>query len=194
MIDEILKIYSRDTDAHSLIWIGKGSFVLARIAFNLPLGFFTFLPTTFYLMHHSIEVFIKAFLVIEKIKYQHGKEGHELVNLLKIGIKKSKKLSFLNDKILYRKDFKDLLDILDLSYNKNRYSFPGYHLSYDKVRDLFDELIYIFIEHFYELLNTNRMAFEQLRQIDIPELLLPLMQYKQKQQFIFCIIPLHWGK
>jgi len=188
MEDKILIIGNRNMDARSLIWIGKGSFVLARTAFNLHM--FTFLPTSFFLMHHSIEVFIKAFLVVEKIKYPYGNNGHKLVNLLKLGIEKSKKLSFLNDEILNRKDFKDLLDILDQSYNKNRYSFPGYYVSTDNVRDLFDELIYIFIEHFYKLLSTNGMASEQLRQIDVPAPLLTLMEYRQKQQFIFCIIPL----
>ena len=190
MTDEILKIGNLNTGAHSLIWIGKGSYVLARTAFNIHMGMATFSPTSFFLMHHSIEVFIKAFLVVEKINYKYGKRGHELVNLLKIGVEKSKNLYFLNDKILNRKDFKDLLDILDQSYNKNRYSFPGYKIELDEVRDLYDELIYIFIEHFYKLLSSNERVSEQLRQIDVPIQLLPLMEYKQKQQFIFCILPL----
>jgi len=190
MKDKILKIGSRNTDAPSLIRIGEGSYVLARTALNILMGMFTFLPTSFFLMHHSIEVFIKAFLVVEKIKYPYGKEGHELVNLLKIGIEKSKKLSFFNKEILNRKDFKDLLDILDQSYNKNRYSFLGYYIKLDSVLDLFDELIYILIERIYKLLNTYQRVTKQLIQIDVPKLLLPFMEYKQKQKFIFCVIPL----
>lgn len=190
MKDKILKIGNRATDADGLIWIGKGSFVLARTAFNLPSGMFTFLPTSFFLMHHSIEVLIKAFLIFENIAYDYSKYGHRLVKLLKIGIENSERLSFFNYEILNRKDFKDLLDILEQSYIKNKYSFPGYYVSYDEVRDLFDELIYIFIEHFYKLRSTNERVSEQLRQIDVPVQLLQLMvEYKQKQQFIFCVIP-----
>jgi len=49
MTDEILKIGDLDTNANNLIWIGKGSYVLARTAFNIPMGMFTFLPTSFFL-------------------------------------------------------------------------------------------------------------------------------------------------
>jgi len=194
MKDEFLKIGKRETDSLSLFGIGKGSFVLARISFNLPSAMFTFLPTSFLLIHHSIEVFIKAFLEYEKIIYPHGKQGHELINLLKKGTENSKMLAFFNTEILNRKDFKDLLNVLDQSYLKNKYSFPGYYISNaTMVRDLLDEIIYIFIKYYCKLYFTkerlNERFLEQLRSIDVPEQLLSLMEYKQKQEFIFCVIP-----
>lgn len=188
MTDEILKIGNNPVDAFSLIYIGKGSFVLARTALNYPMCMFTFWPTAIHLMHHSIEVCIKAFLLNEKINYSFGADGHKLIKLLKLGCQKSLKLSFFNDKILSRDDFKGLLMELDKSYNENRYSFAGYSIKSESLRDLFDELIYIFIENFCKLLGREDRATEQLRQIDVPESLLPKMEYRQKQQFIFCVI------
>ncbi|MFA5916912.1 MAG: hypothetical protein WC850_01605 [Candidatus Gracilibacteria bacterium] len=193
MTEKILTIGNNPTDSFNLIGIAKGSYVLARTALNYPMAMFSFLPTSIHLIHHSIETYIKAFLVNESIKYPFGKKGHILTDLIELGYKKSAKLSFFYDKILCRSNFKKLLIELDYTYNNNRYSFAGYSIKTDELIDLFDEIIYIFLENFCLLINREYKEIDNLWQIDIPEDFLYSMEYRQKQQFIFCIIPKHYN-
>ena len=188
MEDNILKIGTGKTDYFNLVGIGKGSYVLARTALNCPECIFIFTPTAIHLIHHSIETFIKAFLVHENIKYPYGNQGHNLVDLLKLGYEKSVNLFFLK-KIIDRNDFTNLLNVLDQSYNENRYSFPGYSIKSESLRDLIDELVFIFIENIYELANKKQKVTEQLRYISVPKSFLSKMEYKQKQELIFWIMP-----
>lgn len=189
MENKILKIGNRPMDAMSLVDIGKGSFVLARTAINHTMCMFSFFPTAIHLMHHSIEVFIKVFLVHENIEYNFGRSGHKLIDLLEIGYSESSNLSFFQDKILCRADFVDVLKELDKSYTDNKYSFPGYSIKSVSLNDLFDELTFTFLGEFCKLSNVEGKALEQLKKIDVPESFLYQMEYEQKQKFVFCLIP-----
>jgi len=189
MGDYILKIGKRKSEAIDLIEIAHGCFVFSRVALNSPMAMFSFLPIAFFLMHHSIELCIKAFLLFEKITYNYNKDGHKILSLLKIGATNSSRLSFFKDEILDRKDFYSLLSILEQSYNDNRYSFAGYDIKSESVRDLFDELIFIFTERFCALRGKKDRVTEQIMAIDVPEPILPLFEYKLKQPFTVCVLP-----
>ncbi len=189
MTNDFLKIGNKPTKDIDLIDIGKGSYVLARAAIyysiNYPIATFNFLPTTFLLIHHSLEVLIKALLVYEKVKYPFGNDGHKLIKLMELGVKESPNLTFFDTYILQNTDLKYLLNTLQTTYNNNRYSFPGYQIYTDELRDKFDELVFLFIEKFYELYNKKHAIPIDARQINVPNDLIEAIKYNQKQKFDF---------
>lgn len=187
-----LIIGNKLTQDIDLIDIGKGSYVLARASIsyprNYPKAMFNFLPTTFLLMHHSLEVLIKALLVHENVKYSFGNNGHKLIYLMELGIKKSPNLNFFEVNILKKEYLNDFLLNLQSKYNEIRYSFPGYGIYTEKLLDMFDELVFLFIEKFYELYTKKHVIPKEFQKINVPDDLIEAIKYNQKQKFDFYII------
>lgn len=169
-------------NAHLLVETAKACYVMSRPIFNS--GCLWYLPASIFVMHHSLESFIKAFLLKENISFKYGQDGHSLIYLIKLGLKKSKKLDCF-DEILQDQLIKDLLFSLDKNYNSNKYWEVGFNLKTTPTLDVFDKLISIFTEQFHQLYGNKKKEAS----IDVPIELADLIERDRKYPTTLCILP-----
>lgn len=168
--------------AHLLVETAKSCYVMARPILNTPALWYY--PASLFVMHHSLESFIKAFLLKENIHFEHGQKGHKLIYLVKSGSENSKKLEFLKE-ILQDQVIKELLNSLDGSYNSNKYWEVGFNARIISIVDIFDKLISIFTEQFHLLYGNKKKEAS----IDVPEELADLIERNRKYETTLCILP-----
>ena len=167
--------------AHLLVETAKACYVMSRpILITHALWYY---PAAFFVMHHSLESFTKAFLLKENIGFEYGQKGHKLIYLLTLGSGNGKKLEFLKE-ILEDQMITDLLNSLDDSYNSNKYWEVGFNTKMDLV-DIFDKLVSIFTEQFHQLYGDKKKGAS----IDVPEELADLMERNRKHATTLCILP-----
>lgn len=174
----------KQSQAHLLVETAKACYVMSRPILNSHCHCLWYYPASFFVMHHSLESFIKAFLLSENIKYNTGQQGHKLTYLIESGIAGSEKLKFFKE-ILQDSVIKDLLISLDNSYLLNKYWEVGFSVKLISIVDIFDKLILIFTEQFHQLYgNAKRPA-----SIDVPEELADLIERNRKYITTLCILP-----
>jgi HEPN domain-containing protein len=161
------KIQGMDTlKSIKLSGIGKSCFVLVRIW--LRRDFFKLLDAhvLFHLMHHSIEVYLKAIIVEAGKKFKNHHNLIELRNYLSsVAIKQDQLLD-----ILYSKDVDALLNSLDSVYSKNKYGEVGYNIDIEKLRSTYDKLMHSLIISFFQCANRkDRPVAKNVEYIELTE-------------------------
>lgn len=169
------------SQAHLLVETAKSCYVMSRPILNQRCLWY--LPASFFVMHHSLESFIKAFLLKENINFQHGQTGHKLVYLLELG-NNNEKLNFFKE-ILKDQTIKDFLDSLDNSYNSNKYWENGFNAKIIFIVGIFDKLISVFTVRFHELYGNKKKEAS----IDVPEELADLIERNRKYPTTLCVLP-----
>lgn len=169
-------------NANLLVETAKACYVMSRPIFNC--GCLWYLPASIFVMHHSLESFIKAFLLKENISFKYGQDGHSLIYLIELGVKKSNRLDFF-DEILQDQSIKDLLSSLDKNYNSNKYWEVGFNLKKTSTLDVFDKLVSIFTEQFHKFYGNKKKEAS----IDVPEELAGLIERNRKYPTTLCIFP-----
>lgn len=184
--EQLLKFGKRKEEkqmrAQLLVETAKACYVMARPILNARALWYY--PASFFVMHHSLESFIKAFLLKENIDFKYGQKGHELVYLIKLGCEKSKNLEFFKQ-ISQDQVVKDLLGSLDGSYNSNKYWEVGFDAKIISIIDIFDKLVSIFTEQFHQLYGNKKKEAS----IDVPEELADLIERNRKYATTLCILP-----
>lgn len=182
--EQLLKFGTeKQSRAHLLVETAKACYIMARPILNAP-GVLWYYPASFFVMHHSLESFIKAFLLKEDIHFKYGQEGHELVYLLELGTNESENLEFFKE-ILQDQVIKDLLNSLDGSYNSNKYWEVGFSAKIISIIDIFDKLISVFTEQFHQLYGNKKKEAS----IDVPEELADLIECNRKYATTLSILP-----
>ena len=184
MSDESIIIGNRETNSIDLIRIAHGSYTLSRVALCSPILMLTMTPNGIYLMHHTIEILIKSFLYKEEIEFKINK-GHKIDYLLDLCIKNSSNLDFMNQ--LFQDDnTKYLINVLNSSYIKNKYSFAGYTLKTDELLDVYDKIIYTLLDNYWLLYGKKEnLTKEQITIIWTTSDLIKYLEKGQKQNFQF---------
>lgn len=153
--------------------IGKSCFVLARI--QLRRDFFRLFDAyiLFHLIHHSIEVYLKAFIAESGMKF---KKEHNLV-MLRENLSKLIKNQKLVD-MLYSPDTSVLLKALDEVYAENKYGEVGYSIDLDKLRTTYDKLMHCLISSFFEYANReDRPIAKRIECVELTEAQVHLFDY-----------------
>ena len=166
-----------------LYFSGKSCYVMAR--FSLEASRFDFFVPGFLLMQQSLENLIKACLRVKKIKWATGNEGHNFRKLINL----SNNIDFIKNKIANRDDFLVLLDELGSGYNTQRYGEAGHFIyGYEKMMDLFDEMVYILVMGYVTLIEPRRdqASFERFVALPVPDYIGGVFKRKLKQPFNFC--------
>lgn len=161
-----------------LLAIAKGSYVLGRISLNSSQ--MLLYPVGFFLMHHSIESFIKAFLRKENILF---KLSHDLIYLLNVGVAHSR-LSFFQA-ILQRRDYALHLKELSDFYASNKYGETAFSME-GELRGLFDEIVFTFAEELKKLYPNES---EQNYTFDVPEEMVSLFEKNLPHQLRIAVWP-----
>lgn len=172
----------KKSQAHLLVETAKACYVMARPILNTSALWY--LPASFFVMHHSLESFVKAFLLRENIDYKTGQKGHKLTYIIELGIKESKKLKFLEE-TLQDQATKELLISLENFYNQNKYWEVGFNVKKSSVIDVFDKLIFVFTEQFHQLYGNAKIPAS----IDVPEELVNLIECNRKHATTLCVLP-----
>ncbi|MCL4257103.1 MAG: hypothetical protein KJZ53_01085 [Anaerolineales bacterium] len=157
MIDGILKFGRFDNESPFpgvLLTIAQGCYVYSRITLQRK-TMLSYYPVSFMLMHHSIESFIKFFLMREGKKFG---PIHKLRELLLLG-GEEKRLSFFKNEILSSLELMDLLDQFSNNYADNKYGKTSFAIKQLSLIRVYDKLIYIFIKNFKELYPHVSMKF-----------------------------------
>ena len=184
--------FPEGSNPFSLFYSGKSCYVMAR--FCLEATFWDFYVPGFLLMQQSLENLIKSCLKQKNIGWKqenggYGKKGHEFKRLIGLG----KDIGFFKEKIINRTDFLSLLKELEDGYNLQRYGASGHFIkSHEKMMDLFDEMVFIFVTGFTTLVEPRKNEqLERLVALPIPLYLEKTFKRKLKQSFIFIdVIPL----
>lgn len=182
MSEKILEFGKGEPEPHLLAETAKACYVMARPILNSHALWYY--PACFFVLHHSIESFVKSFLLKEGISFQYGQKGHELIYLLELGNSSSGELEFFGE-ILKNETIKDLLSSLDEYYNANKYWEVGFNAKTNSIIDVFDELISIFTNKFHEFYGNQKTEAS----IDVPEELVNLIERGRKYQTTLCILP-----
>lgn len=173
---------NKKSQAHLLVETAKACYIMSRPILNQHCLWY--LPASFFIMHHSLESFIKAFLLSENINYKKGQLGHKLTYLIESGIKGSGKLKFFKE-ISQDQMIKKLLISLDDSYLSNKYWEVGFNANIISIINIFDKLISIFTKQFHKLYGDKRKE----PSIDMPEEFADLIECNRKYPTTLCILP-----
>lgn len=142
---------------------------------------FWFIFSAIFLMHHSIECYIKAVLQKNWLKWPYWAKWHELISLLEIfnqsSILKSVYLELNSDP-----DIMDLLRSLTDNYTQCKYLEAWFNIDWDKLRDSFDKVIFILHSNLYEWKD------DRAKSIDVPSTMVDFVDCKNKQPFVWCVI------
>ncbi len=142
---------------------------------------FWFIFSAIFLMHHSIESYIKAVLKKNWLKWPYWMKWHELISLLEI-FRQSSTLNPLYIKLISDPDIMDLLQSLTDNYTQCKYLEAWFEINKDKLRDSFDEIIFILHNNLHEWKDDRR------RSIDVPSTMVDFVDFKNKQPFVWCVI------
>ena len=173
----------------------KSLYVMARTCLETPP--FDFFVPGFLLMQQSIENFVKAILKENNISWPRRWQGHDFNILITLGANNN--ISIFKS-IQERNDFITLLKELGDGYNLQRYGESGHFLeNHEKMMDLFDELVYLFIIEFFKLIeirnkkNQDEKKWQEYREkemsLPVPAYVEGIFNRKLKQPFIFCMLP-----
>jgi len=169
-------------NASLLVETAKACYVMSRPILNAKALWY--IPAALFVMHHSLESFIKAFLIKENIQYEIRQKGHKLTYLLSLKANNSKNLDFFKD-ILKDQNIKTLLVSLEDFYNKNKYWEAGFNIKKVSAIDAFDKLISIFTERFHKLYGNARSEAS----IYVLEELADMMERDRKYPITLCTLP-----
>ncbi|MBX3048089.1 MAG: HEPN domain-containing protein [Anaerolineales bacterium] len=164
-----------------LLNIAKGSYVLSRSYLNMGVTLFHY-SIVFTLMHHSVETFIKAFLVMEGIVFGRT---HALANLLALGAK-SERLRFFKTELLDDPALANLFNELSDFYAPNKYGETAYSVMHLTLLRVYDEIVYIFVKNLAVLYPDYS---PQIYAFDVPENLLAYFQKHLHKDYHIVVWP-----
>jgi hypothetical protein len=171
----------KNMQVHLLTKTAKACYIMSRPILNSHM--LLYYPASFFVMHHSLECFIKAFLLAEDIAYVYWQTWHKIEYLLNLG-KGNKNLEFFQE-ILNNPIIINLLNSLTDNYNPNRYWEVGFNWKIKSIIDIFDKLISIFTNQFHILYENKRVEAS----IDVPNELADLMEKDRNYPITLCIWP-----
>jgi hypothetical protein len=125
-----------------LIESAKSCYIMARSMLNIN-GCLGYYPASIFVMHHSLECFLKAFLLKENLSFNTGKNGHKLLYLLELGRGKENLVFF--DEILNDLEISRLLKSMDDFYNSNKYWQITYEIKTVYVLYAFEKFMSVFL-------------------------------------------------
>ncbi|MCB0490687.1 MAG: hypothetical protein KDC99_19595 [Cyclobacteriaceae bacterium] len=155
---------------------GKACYIMARTSLAFAIEFAV---PGLLLMQQAIENLIKALLSQNGTSWENGRRGHDFMILLNTGAEKISVFSMILD----RKDMCRLLKQLMEGYNAQRYGESRHYLDRkDTMMDLFDEIVYLFVEGFMRGSPRGVKAGEPIILI-VPKELQSRFSRKLKQRF-----------
>ena len=160
-------------------------YVYGRVTLNTD-SFLWLLPSVFYFFHHAIEVSIKTLLRLKDVAYpDSGYAGHRIYSLLRIAIKNNIFPKDIDDK-LQQEELVELLKVMDGSYLKNKYAYPGYDLGGVHLIDIVDEIIFALFEEINLILKL-KIPKHAPANIYVPEPVEKIFLHNLKKPFPYTV-------